>query len=266
MKKSFTKGLIAFGFCAAVVAMTACSESSSSDGGATQPCTDTSCANLPQNPNDPFGNSQASNASKCDLATQKLPASSLAWQPTFGGGCEVSQQIALDELQKFDTLLIAAGFQKEELVQESYRYVRKKLDNNSSVYFNDTLLFTYNTGIFVGNFSSKKDLMSYYVTSACPVLLPADLFEGYNACKEINENGYVYAKSLDVFETSSRSLRMNLENDGWVCSATGPAGVRENVACTVVYENQSYSLSYLFDYESDEYNISGIEFKWVPQE
>ena len=38
MKKSFlpsfSKGLIAFGFCAAVVAMTACSESSSSGGGA----------------------------------------------------------------------------------------------------------------------------------------------------------------------------------------------------------------------------------------
>ena len=178
----------------------------------------------------------------------------------------MSQQIALDELQKFDTLLIAAGFQKEELVQESYRYVRKKLDPNTSVAFNDTLLFSYNMGIFVGSFSSKKDLMSYYVTSACPVLLPADLFEGHDVCEEINENGYVYAKSFDVFETSSRSLRMNLEADGWSCSVTGPAGVRENVACSVVYENQSYSLSYLFDYESDENNISEIEFKWIPQQ
>lgn len=250
----------------ALASLMACSESSSSGGGAMQPCADASCANLPQNPNDPFDNSQVSNASKCDLATQKLPVSSLAWQPTFSGGCEVSQQIALDELLRFDTLLIAAGYEKEELVQESYRYVRKKLDNNSSVYFNDTLLFTYNTGIFVGNFSSKKDLMSYYVTSACPVLLPADLFEGYNVCKEINENGYVYAKSFDVFTTTSRSLRMNLEADGWACSVTGPAGVRENVSCSVVYENQSYSFSYQFNYDSEEYNISGIVFKWVAQQ
>ena len=93
-------------------------------------------------------------ASKCDLATQKLPASSLAWQPTFSGGCEAQQQIALDEMLKFDTLLIAAGFQKEELVQESYRYVRETPDYTTLVAVNDTLAFTYMMGTFVGNFHS----------------------------------------------------------------------------------------------------------------
>lgn len=230
-------------------------ESSSSGGGTTQPCSDASCTNL-----------QVSNASQCDLATQRLPASSLAWQPTFSGGCEVSQQIPLDELLKFDTLLIAAGYEKEELVQESYRYARKKQDSNSSVAFNDTLLFTYKMGTFVGNFYSKKDLMSYYVTLACPILIPSSLFEDHDVCKEVNEKGYVYAKSFDVFTTTSRSLRMNLEKDGWKCSAKNSGGVRENVSCSVVYENQSYSFSYQFNYDSEEYNISGIVFKWVAQQ
>ena len=76
-------------FCMSLAFLTACSESDS-NGGVTQPSTGTITPN----------------ASKCDMATQKLPASSLAWQPTFGGGCEVTQLFALNELEKFDTLSV----------------------------------------------------------------------------------------------------------------------------------------------------------------
>ena len=55
------------------------------------------------------GNPQQANASQCDLATAKLPASALAWQPTFAGGCEVTQQFPLAELQALDQQLIAMG-------------------------------------------------------------------------------------------------------------------------------------------------------------
>ena len=97
MKKMFAVFGVVLAF------LVACSGSDS--GGATQPCNDASCLN------------SKNNASKCDLATQKLPASSLAWQPTLSGGCEAQQQIALDEMLKFDTLLIESGFQKEEQFQ-----------------------------------------------------------------------------------------------------------------------------------------------------
>ena len=79
MKKMF----VALGV--VLASLMACSESDS--GGSTQPCIDASCTSQQQ--------TSKNNASKCDLATQKLPASSLAWQPTFAGGCEVVQQFPL---------------------------------------------------------------------------------------------------------------------------------------------------------------------------
>lgn len=93
---------------------------------------------------------------------------------------------------------------------------------------------------------------------------PADLFEGYDVCEEKTEDGYVHAKSHDLSTTSSVSLRMNLETDGWICASTNSDGAAVDVSCSIVYENQSYSLSYRF---SDDYgNVGGIEFKWVPQQ
>ena len=249
--------LIVLGMSLAI--LMACSESDS-NGGVTQPSTGTITPN----------------ASKCDLATQKLPASSLAWQPTFSGGCEVQQQIALDDLQKFDALLIANSFLKEELTQESYRYVRKVPDYDAVATINDTLTFTYTMGTFAGNFSSKtcawddKDLQNYFVTSACPVLLPSSLFDGYNVCnrKEGNhkEDGFVYVLDLNdakMTATSFASLSTNLKNIGWICTSK-PDAVRkiEDIACSLTYLSQSYSLTYSLGSSF----ITGLTFKWVPQQ
>lgn len=250
MKKSFllsfSKGLIAFGFCAAVVAMTACSESSSSGGGATQPCADASCANLPQNPNDPFGNSQVSNASKCDLATQKLPASSLAWQPTFSGGCEVSQQIALDELLKFDTLLIAAGYEKKELTQSSYRYTLETPNIETATSINDTLEFTYMQGTFAGFFRSatsaidKVTMKKILVKQACPSLIPETVFEK-DVCISVDNKGEIAPESFLILKEAS-SLLSDLKNYGWICEI-------ENgmlYTCNVNHNGNLYSLQYIY--------------------
>ena len=241
-------------FCMSLAVLMACSESDT-NGGVTQPSTGTITPN----------------ASKCDLATQKLPASSLAWQPTFSGGCEVQQQIALDDLQKFDALLIANSFLKEELTQESYRYVRKVPDYDAVATINDTLTFTYTMGTFAGNFSSKtsawddKDLQNYFVTSACPVLLPSSLFDGYNVCNR-KEDGFVHVVLLDDDEmtaTSLASLLTNLKNIGWICTSK-PDAVEtvEDIACSLTYVSQSYSLTF----DLGPTWITGLRFKWVPQQ
>lgn len=261
MKKMF----VALGV--ALASLMACSESSSSGGGATQPCADASCANLPQNPNDPFDNSQVSNASKCDLATQKLPASSLAWQPTFSGGCEAQQQIALDEMLKFDTLLIAAGFQKEELVQESYRYVRETPDYTTLVAVNDTLAFTYMMGTFVGNFHSvtspldEKVLQERFVTPACPVLLPpdalaSDIWAGADLCTISNKNGFVYMSSL-MTSKSLNVVKNDLAKYGWSCIGTA------SVTCSATYDSQNYTLSFTYASSINGANLKELKLMWT---
>ena len=247
---SFSKGLIAFGFCATMVAMTACSESSSSGGGATQPCADASCANLPQNPNDPFDNSQASNASKCDLATQKLPASSLAWQPTFSGGCEVSQQIALDELLKFDTLLIAAGYEKEELTQSSYRYTLETPNVETATSINDTLEFTYMQGTFAGFFRSatnaidKITMKKILAEQACPSLIPATVFEA-DVCDPVDYTG-VIAPEYFLISKEASLIVSDLNSYGWVCD------IKNGMlyTCNANYNGNLYTLQYIYQHDA----------------
>ena len=226
--------------------MTACSESSSSGGGATQPCADASCANLPQNPNDPFDNSQASNASKCDLATQKLPASSLAWQPTFGGGCEVSQQIALDELQMFDTWLIAAGYEKKELTQGSYRYTLETPNVETATSINDTLEFTYMQGTFAGFFRSatnpidKVTMKKILVKQACPSLIPEIVFEK-DVCVSVDYNGKIAPESFLALKDAA-SILSDLKNYGWMCDIQN--GML--YTCSVNHNGNQYSLQYIY--------------------
>ena len=113
-------------------------------GGISQPCADGSCAGQPS----------GANASLCDLATQKLPASSLAWQPTFAGGCEVVQQFPLAELQVLDQQLVSMGYEKNALTQESYIYSLNINDFNNLMVYSDTLRFTYASEFFSGNFNA----------------------------------------------------------------------------------------------------------------
>lgn len=122
------------------------------------------------------------NASTCDLATAKLPPSELAWKPTFGGSCEVSQTISLASLQKFDTLLIAAGYKQTKISNESFRYTIEKPNMESATVDRDTLLFTYSMETFVGTFSgvtgpmTKKQLLGYELTEVARANLPEDVF------------------------------------------------------------------------------------------
>ena len=118
MKKSFhpsfSKGLIAFGFCAAVVAMTACSESSSSGGGAT----------APDNPSNPI-------VSNCALANKYLPTSTIAYVDDGNGGCTVvGQNLSVDEYIAYDAALVSSGFLKSESLSESSIY-KKTLEDAS---------------------------------------------------------------------------------------------------------------------------------------
>ena len=237
MKKMFAVFGVVLAF------LVACSGSDS--GGATQPCNDASCLN------------SKNNASKCDLATQKLPTSSLAWQPTLSGGCEAQQQIALDEMLKFDTLLIASGFQKEELVQESYRYVRDASDYTTFISVNDTLTFTYTMGTFVGNFRSvtapmsDRDLQKKFVTSACPVLLPPEALSRNKVCSSVTENGIVFVNSVSTYK-SLDEIESDLAKYGWSCLGT------DLVICSATYDSQNYTLSF-------RVGVSGpvdLVFKW----
>lgn len=123
------------------------------------------------------------NASTCDLATAKLPPSELAWKPTFGGSCEVSQTISLEKLQKFDTLLIAAGYEQTKISNESFRYTITKPDPVSETIDKDTLLFTYSMETFVGTFSgvtvqmTASQVLEYQLREVAQANLPSELYE-----------------------------------------------------------------------------------------
>lgn len=102
------------------------------------------------------------NASECDKATAGLPASELAWKPTFSGECEVAQQFDLESLQAYDEELDLYGYTKDELTKESYRYTRVNIDPTGYVETanRDTLAFTYSMGTFLGTFNSTPSPLS----------------------------------------------------------------------------------------------------------
>lgn len=210
--------------------MIACSESPSSGGGA----------------DSPLGNSQYANASQCELATQRLPPSSLAWQPSFSGGCEVSQLIAVADLQKFDTLLIAKGYEKKELVQGSYRYTLETPNIETATSINDTLEFTYMQGTFAGFFRSatsaidKVTMKKILVKQACPSLIPETVFEK-DVCISVDNKGEIAPESFLILKEAS-SLLSDLKNYGWTCNI-------ENgmlYTCNVNYNGNLYSLQYIY--------------------
>ena len=99
--------------------------------------------------------STQTNASTCDLATAKLPPSELAWKANFAGGCDVTQTISLERLQKFDTLLIAAGYEKDIISNENFRYTKVTPNLPTGTLDKDTLFFTYTMETFSGTFSGQ---------------------------------------------------------------------------------------------------------------
>lgn len=161
--------------------MTACGGSdSSTDANSASPSAST---DNPQNSTgDPTHVPQV-NASTCDLATAKLPASELAWKPNFAGNCEVTQTISLENLQKFDTLLIAAGYEKEIISNQDFRYTIVKTDPVAETIDKDTLFFTYAMETFSGTFSGVTNPMTqdqkleYEFTEVAKANLPQKIFE-----------------------------------------------------------------------------------------
>lgn len=226
-------------FCMSLAVLMACSESDS-NGGVTQPSTGTITPN----------------ASKCDLATQKLPASSLAWQPTFGGGCEVTQLFALNELEKFDTLLIAAGYQKKELTQGTYRYVLETLNVETTSSTNDTLEFSYLQGTFAGFFRSatnqitKQALKIALTTQACPVLIPESLFEK-QVCGKADNRGTISVEPFLYNPKYEEKLASDLNSSGWICNV----GAASSYTCSANYGGNSYSLR--FEYGITTQSVPG---------
>jgi hypothetical protein len=207
--------------------------------------------------NNPQQDVPPANASQCDLATAKLPASSLAWQPTFAGGCEVTQQFPLAELQALDQQLIAMGYEKKALTQESYIYSLNNNDFDNMKVYNDTLRFTYASEFFSGNFNAAERAMTQdevyklAILDACPTLLPAGfLYENFNPCLTVATYNKEWTGTNNSKYGTAASLTQALGGLGWSCSSTPVAGRGyTSIDCSASLEGKKYTL--LIDQRQD---------------
>jgi hypothetical protein len=197
------------------------------------------------------GNSQQANASQCDLATAKLPASALAWQPTFAGGCEVTQQFPLADLQALDQQLIAMGYEKKALTQESYIYSLNNNDFDNMKVYNDTLRFTYASEFFSGNFDAAERAMTQdevqklAILDACPTLLPAGfLYASFDPCVSVaNSSNKEWKGSHAMNYETVASLTQALSGLGWSCTTTPVAGFGyTEINCSASLEGKKYTM------------------------
>lgn len=197
------------------------------------------------------------NASTCDLATAKLPPSELAWKPTFGGSCEVSQTISLASLQKFDTLLIAAGYEQKKLTTESFRYTIEKPNMVASTIDRDTLLFTYSMETFVGTFSGVTEPMTetqklgYELTEVARANLPADVF----AKGRISNNGDAFQASGIPSAVNRTYAISQLNKFGW--NLKEGASSYSSIYGSITYNGTVYTMELIYydDTAGDEYSI-----------
>lgn len=202
------------------------------------------------------------NASTCDLATAKLPASELAWKPTFGGGCEVSQTISLASLQKFDTLLIAAGYEQTKMSTETFRYTIESPNMATSTVDKDTLLFTYSMETFVGTFSGVTEPMSeiqkigYELTEVARANLPAELFA---MGKFDSSKDRFYAGSIPS-AVNSTYVVSQLNEFGWnLTEQDSNSSYDQNYYGSITYNGNVYILWVLYYnslYGKDFYSIT----------
>lgn len=246
-----------FGIAAAILVFSACSSDSDSGSG-------TSANN----------SSGKNNASQCDMATARLPASSLAWQPTFAGGCEVTQQFPLDELNALDQQIVAMGFVKNAITQESYVYTYNYKDYDNLIAYNDTLRFTYAAGFFSGNFISAQQTITQeeiqkeqealnkeFMLESCPTLLPEKTFDK-DLCTEYvkteNPSTIIYTGKSD------KKILQALTNVGWTCeSSKRNRGAKYQ--CKRDYNGKSCSLSMITDDPDEAINKNLTEYSVVIQ-
>lgn len=240
------KKIWGFGIVAVFLAFSACS--SDSDNG-----TGTSANNS--------GTSKGKNASQCDMATSRLPATSLAWQPMFGGGCEVTQQFPLDELNALDQQIVAMGYVKKSLSQESYIYTFNFKDYDNLITYNDTLRFTYAAGFFSGNFNSDQQVISQeelallqaeadkaFLLEACAALLPPGTLTGssYDECADYVKTGTKRPKSAGASTHTDKEFDQIMHNHGWTCE-TSASGRGSSFRCKQDYNGKSCTASFVTD-------------------
>lgn len=187
------------------------------------------------------------NASQCDLATKRLPASALAWTPTFAGGCEVLQEFALADLQALDAELLEMGYFKQSLSAESYKYVLDDWSKEEGLAFKDTLAFVYAMGTFTGTFSSasrdltKAEKVRLQLFDAYFELVTADILGGdptpylqdnvlIDPLKN-NEYLYVYGK-MPFTQVASHDQFVAA---GWSCSVAGAITCKKELAGVMYY-------------------------------
>lgn len=210
-------------------------------GGISQPCADGSCAGQPS----------GANASLCDLATQKLPASSLAWQPTFAGGCEVVQQFPLAELQVLDQQLVSMGYEKNALTQESYIYSLNINDFNNLMVYSDTLRFTYASEFFSGNFNataramSENEIQKLALLEACPTLLPAGyLYPDFDPCIGVATSiSKKWSGNHVITYNTVAKLSQAFSSLGWNCTSKEASGYGyTDFTCSATLDGKKYTM------------------------
>lgn len=197
--------------------------------------------------NENSGNNAAStespqtNASTCDLATAKLPPSELAWKANFAGGCDVTQTISLESLQKFDTLLTAAGYEKDIISNENFRYTKVTPNLPTGTLDKDTLFFTYIMETFSGTFSGQtvpmtdSQKLQYELREVAMATFPEGFYD-----KSSFDNKELSSKG-DCSGTNEAVASL-FEEKGWAMNLvlTFPDGDRYDYDGDISYNGSTY--------------------------
>ncbi len=236
---------------ASVFAFIACSSDSSSDN--------------PANAENPTSEYHAAiNPSQCDLATQKLPASSLVWQPSFTG-CEVAQAFELTELQAFDQQLLEGGFNKRAITTESFIYNHIDYDFASKTVIGDTLTFAYAMGFFSGNFTSgsramsDKEIQTFALQEVCPTL-PEDFVA---MCSNFAKSGIDKEFRISTKMNHFSDFEQAFAARGWSCtSKPGMYAAMRYYTCNTVFEGKSYTFTSMMDDQGEGVTVFRFVIKY----
>lgn len=110
--------------------------------------------------------SSSAKASNCVLAETYMPKSSLVWEKTVEGGCDVAQEFSQSEQADFIKALKDMGYEEKVLYESSVEYTKSGLSENSR--FKATLLWNSldsmvagHLNVDVNTFSTETELIVY---------------------------------------------------------------------------------------------------------